>query len=57
MAKTSKVKGSNKKSLGSMREKAGLPPKAGRKRPPHLRSERDRQGKRQWFAVSSNEKV
>jgi hypothetical protein len=42
---------SGKRSKGSVRAKLGLPAKAGRRRPPHLRSEIDKHGKRQWFAV------
>jgi hypothetical protein len=47
-----KVGGSNKKTLGSLRAKLGLPAKAGRRRPPHLKSVRDRNGHRDWEAVS-----
>ena len=38
-----------KRSLGSVRAKANLPAKAGKRRPPHIRSEKDSRGKRQWF--------
>lgn len=43
-----KAPGSNKKMNGSMRGKAGLVAKAGKRRPPH---KRDRHGKRQWEAA------
>lgn len=33
-----KVTGSNKKTMGSIRAKAGLPAKAGKRRPPHIHS-------------------
>lgn len=49
MADTAKTK---KKSVGSSRAKAGLPAKAGRRRPPHLMSVRDRDGRRNWETVS-----
>jgi len=44
-----------KKSLGSVRAKAGMPAKAGRRRPPHLKSVRDRNGHRDWVTVSHAE--
>lgn len=50
-----KAPGSNKKTLGSIRAKAGLPAKAGRRRPPHLKSVRDRNGHRDWEAISRPE--
>lgn len=43
-----KTPGGNKKTLGSIRSKAGLPAKAGRRRPAHLASEHDRDGHRNW---------
>lgn len=43
-----------KKSLGSVRAKAGLPAKAGRRRPPNIVSTIDRDGKRQWETSNSN---
>ncbi len=49
MAKVAKT---SKKSLGSVRAKAGLPAKAGRRRPPHLKSVRDRNGHRDWEVTS-----
>lgn len=48
-----KVGGSNKKTLGSVRAKAGLPAKAGRRRPNALVSERDRNGNRNWVAAAN----
>ena len=48
-----KAPGSNKKAIGSIRAKAGLPAKAGR--PPHLKSVRDRNGHRDWVTVSHAE--
>lgn len=42
----------SKKGTGSIRAKAGLPAKAGRRRPPHIASTRDRDGKRQWANTS-----
>jgi len=50
-----KAPGSNKKAIGSIRAKAGLPAKAGRRRPPHLKSVRDRNGHRDWVTVSQAE--
>lgn len=50
-----KAPGSNKKTLGSIRAKAGLPAKTGRRRPPHLKSVRDRNGHRDWESVSRPE--
>lgn len=47
--KTGKTK---KKSIGSIRAKAGMPAKAGRRRPPHLQSVKDRNGHRDWVTVS-----
>lgn len=47
-----KAPGSNKKTIGSIRAKAGLPAKAGRRRPPHLKSVRDRNGHRDWEVTS-----
>jgi hypothetical protein len=49
MAEIGKTK---KKSIGSMRAKAGFPAKAGRRRPPHLQSVRDRNGHRDYIMVS-----
>ena len=46
-----KVTGSNKKMMGSLRAKANLPAKAGRRRPPHIKSVKDRNGKRDWVAA------
>lgn len=46
-----KVAGSNKKMMGSVRAKAGMVAKAGRRRPPHIKSARDVRGKRQWVAA------
>jgi len=44
-----KVQGSNKKSLGSVRAKAGLTAKAGRRRSPSIVSKRDpKTNKREW---------
>lgn len=37
-----------KKGSGSLRAKASLPAKAGRRRPPHLKSTVDKNGKRNW---------
>lgn len=45
-----KAPGSNKKTLGSVRSKANLAAKAGRRRPPSIVSKRDRNGKREWTA-------
>ncbi len=44
---------SRKKAAGlNARQKAGLPAKAGRRRPPHIKSVRDaRTGKRDWVAA------
>jgi len=50
--KMAKTPGGNKKMLGSVRAKAGMPAKAGRRRPPHLKSVRDRNDKRNWETVS-----
>jgi hypothetical protein len=47
MAETGKTK---KKSMGSLRSKIGGVAKAGRRRPPHIKSEIDFYGKRQWTA-------
>lgn len=33
------------------RRKLGLVAKAGKRRPPHIKSERDRNGKRNWVGV------
>lgn len=44
-----KVSGSNKKMMGSVRAKAGLVAKAGKRRPHHIVSKKDMRGKRQWF--------
>lgn len=52
MATVGKTK---KKSLGSVRAKAGMPAKAGRRRPPHLKSVKDRNGHRDWVTVSHPE--
>lgn len=41
-----------KKSVGSSRAKSGMPAKAGRRRPPHLKSVRDRNGHRDWEVTS-----
>lgn len=46
-----KVSGSNKKMCGSIRAKAGMVAKAGKRRPPHIVSKKDMRGKRQWFAA------
>lgn len=46
-----KAPGSNKKSMGSVRGKAGLVAKAGKRRPPHIASFKDSYGKRQWRAA------
>lgn len=46
-----KVAGSNKKMMGSVRAKAGLVAKAGKRRPPHIVSKRDNRGKRHWFGA------
>lgn len=46
-----KVAGSKKKTLGSVRAKAGMVAKAGRRRPPHIKSKIDMYGKRQWSSV------
>jgi len=46
-----KAPGSNKKMNGSVRGKANLVAKAGKRRPPHIKSKRDRHGKRQWEAA------
>lgn len=47
-----KIPGSKKKSLGSVRAKAGLPAKAGRRRPPSIKSVRDKKtGKRDWVTA------
>lgn len=43
-----------KDAKGSVRAKAGLPAKAGRRRPPNIVSTRDRDGKRQWETANSN---
>lgn len=51
-----KTPGGNKKTMGSVRAKAGLPAKAGRRRPPHLQSVRDRNGHRDYVTVSSGAK-
>lgn len=48
----SKVAKTSKKSLGSSRAKSGLPAKAGRRRPPHLKSVKDRNGHRDWEVTS-----
>lgn len=45
----------NKKSHGSVRSKAGLPAKAGRRRPPHIKSTIGPNGKREWVASNSKE--
>lgn len=50
-----KAPGSNKKMLGSIRAKTELPAKAGRRRPPHLKSVHDRNGRHDWEAVSRPE--
>lgn len=40
---------SKKKRTGvNARQQAGLPAKAGRRRPPHIKSMRDKAGKRDW---------
>ena len=49
-----KTPGGNKKMMGSVRAKAGLPAKAGRRRPPHLKSVKDRNGHRDWVATSGS---
>lgn len=46
-----KITGSPKKTMGSKRAKVGLPAKAGRRRPPHLKSVRDRNGHRDWVVA------
>jgi len=44
-----KTLGGNKKTMGSIRAKAGLPAKAGRRRPPSIVSEWDKMtSKREW---------
>lgn len=48
-----KISGSNKKTRGSILSKAGRPAKAGRRRPPHLKSTIDHYGKRQWEATNT----
>ena len=47
----SKAPGSNKKMNGSVRGKAGMVAKAGKRRPPHIKSVRDKRGKRDWVAA------
>lgn len=46
-----KAPGSNKKMNGSVRGKANLPAKAGKRRPHHIKSVRDKNGKRDWVAA------
>lgn len=43
-----------KNAMGSVRAKAGLPAKAGRRRPPNIISSKDRDGKRQWETTNSS---
>lgn len=50
-----KTPGGNKKTLGSVRSKAGLPAKAGRRRPPHIKSVKDKNGVKQYETVSRPE--
>lgn len=50
-----KVSGSNKKTMGSIRAKANMPSKAGKRRPPNMVSNRDRHGTRQWETVNSSQ--
>lgn len=53
----SKVSGSNKRTMGSIRAKANMPAKAGKRRPPNMISKRDRNGTRQWETVNSTQVV
>lgn len=47
---------STKATRGSVRAKANLPAKAGKRRPPHIKSVRDKHGKRDWVAACPSQR-
>lgn len=46
-----KARRSSKTRVGINRAKANLPAKAGKRRPPHIKSVKDKHGRRDWVAA------